>query len=374
MTLDSALLRPWRLPPNRVARFYRGGRLLDAFRGGSQRGDTNEPEDWVGSATSAWTPPGQPATDAGLGDAEVDGARHRVADLLAEDAAAIVGQELVAIAGATPGVLVKLLDAGVRLPVHAHPDRTFARSHLGSYFGLAEAWIVAATRDAGDPEGPCVWLGFKRELSREELLDAIERQDTEALLAAMHRRPTDGGDVWFVPPGTPHAIGAGVFIVEIQEPSDFSIVAETRGLPIDRDDAHLRLGWDVSVDAIDRAGHDDAWVEALRHAGRRPPVLGDGWVRRPLTDVLADPYFRAESLSISGRAAGIWPDPSWLVAIVMDGMGRVSAGGGTLDVRRGDAFGVPAAVLPDLAIESTTELQLIACRPPDPRDLNPWVR
>lgn len=372
MTLDDGLLRPWRLPPNRVRRFYRGGRLLEALRGEPSPRDTDRPEDWVGSATPAWTPPGRPASDEGLAEAEIDGRRHRIADLLARDPEAIVGPELMAAAGPTPGVLVKLLDAGIRLPVHAHPDRDFARRRLGSFFGKAEAWIVAATRDAGDPAGPGIWLGFRRDFGRDELLERIEGRDTEALLGAMHRRRARAGDVWFVPPGTPHAIGAGVFIVEVQEPSDFSIVAELHDVPIDPGDAHLRLGWDVAVDAIDRRARDDAWVDRLRHQDRRSPVQGEGWTRRPLTDAPADPYFRADRLTVQGRTPAPWPDPSWLVAVAMAGAGRITAGGGTLEVRRGDAFAVPAAVLPDLAIDAPSGLELIACRPPDPAALDRW--
>ena len=379
MTLDGRLLRPWRLPPNRVRRFYRGGRLLDAFRGAPEPVDTNLPEDWVGSATRSWSPPGSPdgGGNEGLSEAEIDGRRHRIADLLAADPAAIVGADLVAVAGPTPGVLVKLLDAGVRLPVHGHPDRSFARRHLGSFFGKAEAWIVAGTRDGSeldDPEGPGVWLGFRRDLSRDELLDRIRAQDTEALLAAMHRRPAAAGDVWFVPPGTPHAIGAGVFIVEIQEPSDFSIVAETRGLPIDPEDAHLRLGWEVAVEALDRSGHDDDWVAALRHDGRRPALDGEGWRRAPLTDASADPFFRAERLTVRDRARTPWPDASWLVGVVTAGSGRVAAGGGSLNVTRGDTFAIPAAVLRELEIEARDSLELIACRPPDTAALDRWDR
>jgi mannose-6-phosphate isomerase len=373
VTLDPNLLRPWRLAPNRVRRFYRGGRLLDAFRGDPEPIDSDRPEDWVGSATAAWAPPGGRPTDEGLGEAEIDGIRHRVADLLAADPAAVVGLDLVATAGSTPGVLVKLLDAGVRLPVHAHPTRAFARAHLESYFGKAEAWIVAATREAGDPAGPGVWLGFRRGMSRDEVRARIEAQDTEALLAGMHRRPVAPGDVWFVPPGTPHAIGAGVFIVEIQEPSDFSIVAETRDLPIQPEDAHLRLGWDVAVDALDRSGRDERWLDGLRHDGRRPAIEGDGWQRTPLTDRAADPYFRAERLAVRGRAQAPWTDPSWLIGVVTDGAGRVAAGGVALSLARGDTFAIPAAVLPDLAVESQAGIELIACRPPNVRHLDRWV-
>lgn len=373
MTLDPALLRPWRLPPNRVGRFYRGGRLLDAFRGEPEPRDTDAPEDWVGSATAAWTPPGRAPSGEGLSEAEIDGRRYRIAELLAQDPEAIVGPELVARAGATPGVLVKLLDAGVRLPVHAHPSRTFARRRLGSYFGKAEAWVIAATRDAGDPQGPGVWLGFRRDVGREELLAHIEAGDIDAMLDAMHRRPTAAGDVWFVPPGTPHAIGAGVFIVEIQEPSDFSIVPELRDLPIDPEDAHLRLGWEVAVDALDLQGHDDAWVDDLRHAGRRPPVAGQAWEREPLLDSPADPFFRAERITVQGPGARLWAEHAWLVGVVVSGEGRLTAGGATMEVRRGETFAVPAAALPDLVIDAPAGIELIACRPPDPGALDVWA-
>ena len=48
---DPWLDRPWRLLPNRVSRFYRGGLLIDTFRGEPHPADTDRPEDWVGSAT-----------------------------------------------------------------------------------------------------------------------------------------------------------------------------------------------------------------------------------------------------------------------------------------------------------------------------------
>src|SRR3954468_20327932 len=64
--------RPWRLTPNRVSRFYRGGLLLDRFRGAADPSDTDQPEDWVGSVTRAWTAPGGTATDEGLSFADID--------------------------------------------------------------------------------------------------------------------------------------------------------------------------------------------------------------------------------------------------------------------------------------------------------------
>src|SRR3954451_1770179 len=167
--------RPWRLLPNRVSRFYRGGLLLDAFRDVPHPTDTDEPEDWVGSATRSWTRPAAPPTLQGLGVAEIDGERRRVADVLAADPVAVTGGELADTAGGpTTGILVKLLDAGSRLPVHLHPSRAFAREHLGSPFGKAEAWIVLATRQLPGEDPPHIRLGFRRDVGRRELRRWIE--------------------------------------------------------------------------------------------------------------------------------------------------------------------------------------------------------
>ena len=61
------------------------------------------------------------------------------------------------------------------------------------------------------------------------------------------------GDAVFVRPGLLHATGAGVFLVEAQEPTDFSIMAEYKGYPIDPDIAHMHRGWDTMLDVIDSA-------------------------------------------------------------------------------------------------------------------------
>jgi mannose-6-phosphate isomerase len=355
---------PWPLLPNRVSRFYRGGLLLDRFRDAEEPADTNEPEDWVGSATRAWTPPGEPPTDEGLGGAEVDGARRRIIDLVAEDLEAVAGPGLAAHPGTT-GVLVKLLDAAIRLPVHAHPTRAFARRHLGSAFGKAEAWIVLGTRQVEGERPPHVRLGFRRSVGRDELRAWIDDESSEALLDALHICETSAGDVWFVPAGTPHAIGAGVFILEIQEPTDFSIVAETGGFPIDRHAAHLGLGWDVTMDAIDRRAMTDRNVDDLRGAHRQV-ASGRGWERVALPPSEADPFFSADRVRVAGGPALPFAGDggAFAVAVVTEGTGTAGTKGGRrLHVRRGDAFAVPAISLAALELEADEPLDVIVCRP-----------
>ncbi|HEX5013353.1 MAG TPA: hypothetical protein VFV72_04265 [Candidatus Limnocylindrales bacterium] len=361
MRPDGPYHRPWLVPPNRVSRFYHGGLLLDRFRGSPAPADTNEPEDWVGSATRAWTPPGTPLTDEGLAVVDVGGEPRRVADLLAADPEAVAGRALVAAAGPTTGVLVKLLDAAIRLPVHAHPTRSFARRHLGSFFGKAEAWIVLRTRRVDGEPPPRVRIGFARDIGRDELRTWIETEASGPLLDALGDQPTQPGDAWFVPPGVPHAIGAGVFILEVQEPSDFSIVAETAGFPIDRDDAHLRLGWDVMLDAIDRR----ALLSAV--PGRVPDATAANTLS-PLLPRRADPYFRADQLTIAGEAGAVLDD-AFSVGVVTAGSGIVEVDRATLQLRPGVTFALPAAAAPDATFRAVHGMTVLVCRGPRAADL-----
>lgn len=369
-------LGPWPVVPHRVSRFYRGGALLEAFRSGSLGGplddadDTERPEDWVASATVARPPEGDSPTDEGLAAVEVDGQPVLVRALLETDPDAIAGP-IAAIAGVTTGLLVKLLDSAVRLPVHAHPTRAFARGHLGSWFGKTEAWIVLATRELPGEPAPHVRLGFARDVAEDELRALIDGERTDDLLDLLHHRPIAPGDAWLVPAGMPHAIGAGALILELQEPNDASILAETAGVPVGPDDPHLGLGWDTTIAAFDRRGLSDAGLEALRGPRITPdgvPSPAPALAADRLLPAAADPYLRAIRWRIRGETRPAQP-PAFLVGMVVSGAGvaRVE-GGARLELRSGQSFAVPASGLPGLVLEAD-DLTVIACLPPTPADL-----
>ena len=161
-------------------------------------------------------------------------------------------------------MLVKLLDAGQRLPVHVHPDREFARSHLGCPYGKTEAWFVL---DA-DP-GSAVYLGWRDDVDPDELAARRDAQDGAWMLERMHRIEVSRGDGILVPAGTVHAIGEGVFVLEAQEPTDFSILLEWSVTTETRDGSHLGLGFDTAMGAVSH-----------RAAGRGPAARADQ-PRRP---------------------------------------------------------------------------------------------
>lgn len=279
-----------RVHPARVYRFYRGGALIDRLRGEPEE-DNDHPEDWVGSVVAARNP-GRDEPDAGLA---------RLADgrLLRDAVAADPGY------WGEPRVLVKLLDPAVRLPVHAHPGRAFAREHLDTRYGKTEAWIVVATRESHAD----VWLGLHEAVDPERYRNWIDRQDTAALLESLNHLTVQTGDVIYVPAGVPHAIGAGALIVELQEPTDFSIVCEWDGFPIAADDAHLGIGWDRAFDALD--------LSAFRPRLGLPPEAAE--------------FFRVdERLEPAGEFA---------VVLVLQGNGAIDG----RSARAGNAFVVPAA-------------------------------
>lgn len=107
-------------------------------------------------------------------------------------------------------LLVKLIDARENLSVQVHPDDAYALEQENEY-GKNEMWyILDCAQDA------CIYCGFCRDVTREEVERAIG-EDT--ILELLNRVPIRPGEAYFIPAGTVHAIGAGSLICEIQQSS-----------------------------------------------------------------------------------------------------------------------------------------------------------
>lgn len=327
-------------PPDR---FYRGGPRIAAFRGagGSPAPGDHVPEDWVASVTTQ-------AGEAFVGLTTLPATPTSAAQLLrsavAADPLAWLGSAHVEAFGTDPLLLVKLLDPGERLPVHAHPDDAWAAEHLGHRHGKAEAWCIL---EPGE-----VFLGLRESVTPARLLDLIESQDTGALLSLLHQREVAAGDTVYVPPGVLHAIGEGVMLAEVQQPADLSILLEWQGFDLDgAADGHLGVGFDEAVGALELAARSDAAVDALiTPAGPNGSLLPAEAAR----------YFRAERYAFSGSQR---LEKGYAVLVVTEGALDLGFVGRRLGLSAGATVLVPYAAGP---LELTGSATVLVFRPPAP--------
>jgi mannose-6-phosphate isomerase len=204
-------VRPVVLPPNVIDHFYLGGERLAVLRG-VPLPSPRRPEEWLAATVHR-------ADEPEVGRSRMaDGSLF--ADLVAADPVGWTGTADAPAGPADVGLLVKLLDAGQRLPVHVHPTRPFAGQHLHSCYGKTEAWYVLETH--GDD--PAVWVGFREDVDPALLAEKVDTQDSDWMLDHLNKINVRPGDGILVPAGQAHATGAGVFLVEVQEPTDFSIL------------------------------------------------------------------------------------------------------------------------------------------------------
>ncbi|HXW77910.1 MAG TPA: class I mannose-6-phosphate isomerase [Acidimicrobiales bacterium] len=338
-------MQPVVLGPNQPRQFYKGGSAIAALRGSDEQTEFG-PEDWVASATGRF----------GLGDDGLsrlpDGRYLR--DVIEADPVQWLGPDHVGYFGADPALLVKLLDAGQRLPVHVHPDRSFAVRHLGSRHGKTEAWVVLGTEGTQ----PAVYLGWQRDVEPAELSRWVAEQDTVAMLGRMHKLGVAAGDTVLVPAGTVHAIGEGVFSLELQEPTDFSVMLEVKGFDIDPARGYVGLDRELAISCVNSRSLNDREVDALR---TRTTTSGAVAVEDVLAEA-AKPYFRAQRVS---GGEGVSLEASFAVVVATSGDGLVSGEGWQLRLRRGTTMVVPWGA-GGTKVEGRVEL--FRCLPPLPAD------
>ena len=331
MTTDPATQRgsavePRLLPPNSIEHQYRGGDLIAALRGGP--GGPNRPEEWLGSATTRFG-----AESSGL--TVLDGTP--LPDIIESDPVSWLGRAHLDRFGPSPALLVKLLHAGQRLPVHLHPTQAFASQHLDCPFGKSEAWYVL-DRDRSDAT---VYVGTNRPVAREEWAELQADQNSEAMLELLNPVTVDVGDGVFVPAGSPHAIGEGLLLMELQEPTDFSILLEWEGFEFDGPrDGHLNLGFDVALGAINPNPFDQGQLVALLQ--RTTARIDTGRVTAALP-AAGNPYFELLKANPNSTAEVMLPQ-SFGVLLVIDGQGEWSSPHNpstTQPISRGDAYVVP---------------------------------
>lgn len=342
---------PWNRPVffrrNRVFRVYSGGKLFHPFLGDAPE-DGNFPEEWIASSVRAINP-GRTDPLEGLSLRLEDGKPFDA--LLAENPGHYLGTRK------DLGVLVKFLDSAIRLPMQAHPTREFSRAHFGSPYGKAEAWLILATR----PDA-CIYFGFDRQMTKEAFSAAVERSehDKDAMTAFVNRIPVKAGDVFFVEAGVIHAIGAGCMLLEVQEPTDFTIQPEywCGDYRLNAQEMYAGLEKATALDCFDFSRYGQSVVA---HAKKEPKVkYRDAHIRvESLIGPADTPCFSMDRYTLSGGEIMLnAPASIWICVI---GEARVCFPGGQKALKTGDYFFLPASASGKCSIFSEKNAEIVSC-------------
>ncbi len=340
-----------RVMPCRVWRPHTGGGLLDPFVGNPLPQDKHLPEDWLASTVHATiNGPHAQGPDEGLSHVRrEDGtAGPLLREVIAASPAAFLGRE-----GAPQlDVLCKLLDTDIRLPIQCHPDRAFARRHYASAHGKAESWFILATSAIEGVE-PYLLMGFRPGINKAAFRASALAQDIPALIEMMHTIPARVGDAYFIPGRFPHAIGPGVFMLEVQEPSDWVVSPESRcaDTVLTPEQMWGPLSPEVAFECFQYAGES---VEAVLARTALPPRCLDesegGRVELLVGPATTD-CFRVERITVATTLIVPCATP-YHIEVVTAGAGTLRCGRQTVVLRRGDACFVPHGV-PEITYTAT---------------------
>lgn len=170
-----------------------------------------------------------------------------IKSLLGEYGAEILGASTFRRYGTMFPILVKFIDAAKDLSIQVHPGDEIAQKRHNCC-GKTELWYIMHA-----DSGAVLYSGFCRKTDKASFRKQIETGNVEAQL---NRFYTEKGDVFYLPAGRVHGIGAGNFLVEIQQPSDitYRIYDFDR---IDKDGKKRELHTDLALDAIDFEEYHD---------------------------------------------------------------------------------------------------------------------
>jgi mannose-6-phosphate isomerase len=392
------------LPPNRVWRTYPGGKTLDELAHAPAPADSHLAEDWIASTTRAInpgqpplsTPPQEFSTSPGISLVQVglDPTPRDFAALLAADPEYFLGAAHVRKFGAQPQLLVKFLDSGTRLHFQVHPTREFAQRVLGAPSGKTEAYYVLGVRPGGESldskpwvAGPgqgqsplgsrrsavlpeptgYIYVGFQRLPSQLQLREYIATQNIAAIEACFDPIAVRTGDTFIIPGGTPHALGAGVFMVEIQEPSDLVVrfEFERAGYVLPEPARFMNRDLDFALSVFNFAPLTPADLEArVRcHPRRIRAWDSDSWQDELIGPAQTD-CFRVARTHVGGPV--VKDETSAAIVIVTSGAVMVATATESHRVDIYEKFFLPAGIGPITLTPLEGSAEILECFPPDP--------
>ena len=218
-------------------------------------------------------------------------------------------------------ILIKFIDAAKDLSVQVHPDDEYAKEHEGDR-GKTEMWYVLDAKDGAE-----LVYGFEHLVDEQMLRDAVETGD---LSKHLHKVRVHKGDMFYIPAGTVHAIGAGILLAEIQESSNLTY----RVYDYDRigaDGKKRELHFDKAVNVMDM--QPSGTIRQKSRVVRYYPGCSREIICRCQ-------YFEAERIQCSGSFEFTVRPESYQVVLCIEGKGIL----GETEFAKGQCIMLPAGL------------------------------
>ncbi|AEE19523.1 mannose-6-phosphate isomerase type 1 [Dokdonia sp. Hel_I_63] len=244
-------------------------------------------------------------------------------DLITTYGAQFLGVSVLERFGTNFPLLIKFLDAKTPLSIQVHPDDKVAKERHNS-FGKNEMWyIMQADHDAS------IIVGFEEDTSKEQYEESVKDGNIVDLL---HTEYIKEGDIFHIPTGRVHAIGAGVLLAEIQQTSDVTY----RIFDYNRIDAKTGAVRDLhseeAIDVVDLKGYDTYNTPYKTEVNTA-------------VSIMETPYFQTTLLALEGEATRDYSNKdSFTILMCVDGSATFSCDDEVYAFKKGQTVVLPAVV------------------------------
>ncbi len=266
----------------------------------------------------SWEISGVPGNETPVSEGPLKG--KTLPELIRTYGAALVGEENLRRYGETFPLLIKFISAADDLSIQVHPDDAMAQ-RMGHPYGKTEMWYIVSAQ-----EGASLCSGFNADFSADGYTKSLS---DGTLTQHLSRHTTHPGDVFFIPAGRIHSIGAGNFLVEIQQSSNDTF----RVYDFDRRDAAgntRELHVAQAREALDYKAYPDYRTHYTPLHNAATPVVDCPQFTTRLYDMDAP------------TEADYSQTDSFVILVCFEGSTEVAYDGGTASLHAGETLLLPA--------------------------------
>ena len=243
-------------------------------------------------------------------------------ELIAEYKSDLVGTKIYNHFGEKFPLLIKYIDAKEALSIQLHPHDDLAKKRHNS-FGKTEMWYVMQADEKAN-----LIVGFQKEVTPKEYIHHLENK---TLTAILNIDEVQKGDVYFIPTGRVHAIGAGVMLAEIQQTSDIT---------------YRIYDWDrANPDGTFRDLHTEEAIDAIDYSAKKSYKTSYSKHQNTASEIVSCPYFTTNVIPLQGKISINHTDKdSFVIYMCVEGTATFYYQNQTETLAMGETILIPAAI------------------------------